>query len=53
MMAHFGCTELQGFYYSRPIEASQLASLIEKFEPRGIATITEPQTNEPPTSLTA
>jgi diguanylate cyclase (GGDEF)-like protein len=53
MMAHFGCTELQGFYYSRPVEASQLTQLIEKFEPRSISTITEPLPLEPPSSATA
>jgi EAL domain-containing protein (putative c-di-GMP-specific phosphodiesterase class I) len=34
MMAHFGCTELQGYYFSKPIEAAKLGPLIKSFEPR-------------------
>jgi len=53
MMAHFGCTELQGFYYSKPVEASQLGALIEKFEPRSVATVTETTGLNPSKSVTA
>jgi diguanylate cyclase (GGDEF)-like protein len=37
MMAHFGCTELQGYFFSKPIPAQQLTTLLEKFEPKHIA----------------
>jgi EAL domain-containing protein (putative c-di-GMP-specific phosphodiesterase class I) len=31
MMAQFGCTELQGYYFSRPLEAEALVALLETF----------------------
>lgn len=34
MMSHFGCTELQGYFFSKPIPAADLTALLEKFEPR-------------------
>lgn len=37
MMTHFGCTELQGYHFSRPIPAEKLTALIEKFEPRKLS----------------
>jgi diguanylate cyclase (GGDEF)-like protein len=37
MMSHFGCTELQGYFFSRPLAAPQLTQLVEKFEPRSMA----------------
>ena len=33
-MTQLGCTALQGFYFSRPIEADALSSLLETFVPR-------------------
>ena len=33
LMSLFGCTELQGFYFSRPVEVDQLSGLIGKFKP--------------------
>ncbi len=33
-MTQLGCTALQGFYFSKPIEASALSSLLETFVPR-------------------
>jgi EAL domain-containing protein (putative c-di-GMP-specific phosphodiesterase class I) len=53
MMSHFGCTELQGYYFSKPVEASQLGPLIEQFEPRHMAPIGEPAKLPSPESATA
>lgn len=33
LMSLFGCTELQGYYFSRPVEVEQLSDLIKKFKP--------------------
>jgi EAL domain-containing protein (putative c-di-GMP-specific phosphodiesterase class I) len=33
MMTHFGCTELQGYYFSRPISADQMTELLRTFRP--------------------
>jgi len=41
MMSHFGCTELQGYFFSRPIAAPQLTALIEKFEPRHMGPLSD------------
>ncbi len=47
MMNHLGCTEMQGFHFSKPIEAAQLTSLLERFVPR-ISPVTEvPQMDLP------
>jgi EAL domain-containing protein (putative c-di-GMP-specific phosphodiesterase class I) len=32
MMTRFGCTELQGYYFSRPLEADQMAHFLQAFE---------------------
>ena len=37
MMTHFGCTELQGFYFSKPIGADDMAELLETFQPKRLA----------------
>jgi EAL domain-containing protein (putative c-di-GMP-specific phosphodiesterase class I) len=34
MMIDFGCTELQGFYFSEPIEADKIAGLLKAFRPK-------------------
>lgn len=34
VMRHIGCTELQGYFFSRPIEPAALTTLLEKYEPR-------------------
>lgn len=34
MMTRFGCTELQGFYFSRPKAAIELVEFLETYEPR-------------------
>ena len=34
MMTHFGCTELQGFYFSRPIEADHMDVLLKTYKPK-------------------
>ena len=36
MMTNFGCTEMQGFYFSRPIEADQMADFLILFQPTPI-----------------
>ncbi|HYD15531.1 MAG TPA: EAL domain-containing protein [Hyphomicrobium sp.] len=53
MMSHFGCTELQGYYFSKPVEASRLAALIAEFEPRRISPPSEPLSPSSPQSATA
>jgi len=34
MMTHFGCTELQGYYFSRPLPADQMTQLLRAFRPK-------------------
>ena len=34
MMTHFGCTELQGYYFSRPIDADQMVDFLSVFQPK-------------------
>jgi diguanylate cyclase (GGDEF)-like protein len=53
MMSHFGCTELQGFYFSAPVEADKLGPLIEQFEPRRMTPSSEPLVLDPPQSVRA
>jgi predicted signal transduction protein with EAL and GGDEF domain len=36
-MRKFGCTELQGFYFSKPITAQQMSNLLVSFEPKHLA----------------
>ena len=33
MMTRFGCTELQGFYFSRPLPVASMVKFLEAFEP--------------------
>jgi EAL domain-containing protein (putative c-di-GMP-specific phosphodiesterase class I) len=35
-MTQFGCTELQGYYFSRPIDADQMADFLILFQPTPI-----------------
>jgi diguanylate cyclase (GGDEF)-like protein len=37
MMTNFGCTELQGFYFSKAIAANQMAKLLSTFQPKRFA----------------
>ena len=53
MMSHFGCTELQGYFFSKPLSAPRLSALIEKFEPRHMAPLSELSPLEPQQSATA
>ncbi|WP_072390759.1 EAL domain-containing protein [Hyphomicrobium sp. CS1GBMeth3] len=53
MMSHFGCTELQGYFFSKPIPAADLSTLLEKFEPRHMVPFSDLQTVDPPRSATA
>ena len=34
MMTKLGCTELQGYYFSRPVDADQMTDLLASFQPR-------------------
>jgi EAL domain-containing protein (putative c-di-GMP-specific phosphodiesterase class I) len=34
MMAQFGCTELQGFFFSRPLTAEGMIEFLKSFKPR-------------------
>ena len=34
MMSNFGCTELQGYYFSRPIDADQMVDFLRAFRPK-------------------
>ena len=34
MMSNFGCTELQGYYFSRPIDADQTVDFLNAFRPK-------------------
>ena len=36
MMTRFGCTELQGYYFSKPLEADQMAQFLQAFEAKPI-----------------
>jgi EAL domain-containing protein (putative c-di-GMP-specific phosphodiesterase class I) len=36
MMTRFGCTELQGYYFSRPLEADQMAHFLKMFKAKPI-----------------
>jgi EAL domain-containing protein (putative c-di-GMP-specific phosphodiesterase class I) len=38
IMTHFGCTELQGYYFSKPMEADEMADFVIHFQPRPIVT---------------
>jgi EAL domain-containing protein (putative c-di-GMP-specific phosphodiesterase class I) len=53
MMSHFGCTELQGYFFSKPLAADQLTALMAKFEPRHMGQHSEPELIEAPQSATA
>jgi EAL domain-containing protein (putative c-di-GMP-specific phosphodiesterase class I) len=39
MMAHLGCTELQGYYFSKPVSADQMAELLSSFEPKRLSPV--------------
>jgi diguanylate cyclase (GGDEF)-like protein len=34
MMTHFGCTELQGYFFSKPLPADQMVALLRTFRPK-------------------
>ena len=42
MMAQFGCTELQGFYFARPLTAEDMAEFLKSFRARQPASGTPP-----------
>jgi EAL domain-containing protein (putative c-di-GMP-specific phosphodiesterase class I) len=37
MMTNFGCTELQGFYFSKALAADEIAEVLSTFEPKRFA----------------
>ncbi len=45
VMAQLGCTALQGYYFSRPIETAAMSSLLQSFVPKTFGA--------PPASLTS
>jgi diguanylate cyclase (GGDEF)-like protein len=42
MMARFGCTEMQGFYFSRPLPVTQLIDFLKTYEPKPMQPALEP-----------
>jgi EAL domain-containing protein (putative c-di-GMP-specific phosphodiesterase class I) len=42
MMTNFGCTELQGFYFSKAISADDMAELLSTFQPKHLASGPKP-----------
>jgi predicted signal transduction protein with EAL and GGDEF domain len=34
MMTRLGCTELQGYYFSKPVDAERMTDLLASFQPR-------------------
>ena len=46
IMTDFGCSELQGYYFSRPIDKEQLSRLLETFEPKVIPSMSAQRAGE-------
>ncbi len=42
MMTHFGCTELQGYFFARPMDAESLSAVLESYEPKRYAAVPPP-----------
>ncbi len=42
MMTKLGCTELQGYYFSKPVDADQMTELLGCFEPKRPAPLLMP-----------
>ena len=42
MMTHFGCTELQGYYFSRPLPVEEMTELLRTFRPKRPEPVPEP-----------
>jgi EAL domain-containing protein (putative c-di-GMP-specific phosphodiesterase class I) len=42
MMTKLGCTELQGYYFSKPVDADQMTDLLASFQPRRLAPLLMP-----------
>ena len=34
MMTKLGCTELQGYYFSRPVDADRMTDLLASYQPK-------------------
>ncbi|MGE3141759.1 MAG: EAL domain-containing protein, partial [Hyphomonadaceae bacterium] len=43
MMTHFGCNELQGYFFSRPIDADAMSAFITRHRAQPPALVTLPQ----------
>lgn len=41
-MARLGCTELQGYYFSRPLDADQTVAFLHAFEPKPLSQFPRP-----------
>ena len=37
IMTKLGCTELQGYYFSKPVDADQMANLLKTFQPESLS----------------
>ena len=48
IMTALGCTELQGFYFSKPIDAASLCQLLKTFVPHVHASRTNRRLEHPP-----
>jgi EAL domain-containing protein (putative c-di-GMP-specific phosphodiesterase class I) len=42
MMTKLGCTELQGYYFSKPVDADQMTKLLGCFRPKRAAALLAP-----------
>jgi diguanylate cyclase (GGDEF)-like protein len=47
MMTRFGCTELQGFYFSRPLPVQELLKFLESYDPK----VPDMEPGAPPQSI--
>lgn len=39
-LAHLGCDEVQGYFFSRPISADEFLAYVEAYEPRSASDLT-------------
>jgi EAL domain-containing protein (putative c-di-GMP-specific phosphodiesterase class I) len=50
MMTRLGCTEMQGYYFSKPVSSAQITELLDSFQPKRIGT---PSTTGQPKSVSS
>jgi EAL domain-containing protein (putative c-di-GMP-specific phosphodiesterase class I) len=43
MMTRLGCTELQGYYFSKPVDADRMSDLLASYQPRPAPLLTPVQ----------